>query len=145
MEGGTAMRSGKSAGRENGFWHPIRAVCWGTAAGAAVIMLLILLFTFAFVKLRQVPQAAAVPLTIAAASAGAFVGGCVSGGIARQKGILYGFSSGLLLFVLLFLCGVILVREPLAPAAFIKLALMIFFGVAGGILGVNRRSRVRIR
>lgn len=139
------MRSGKSAARENSFWNHIRAVCWGSAAGAAVIMLLILLFTVVFVKLRQVPQAVAVPLTIAAASVGAFVGGCVAGGIARRRGILYGFSSGLLLFALLFLCGVILVREPLASAAFIKLALMIFFGAVGGILGVNRKSRVRMR
>lgn len=108
-------------------------------------MALILLLTLAFLKLRQVPQAAALPLTIGAASAGAFVGGCVSGSIARQKGILYGFSSGMVLFVLLFLCGVILVREPLASAAFIKLALMLFFGCIGGIVGVNRKSRVRMR
>ena len=76
---------------ENSFWDHIRAVCLGSAAGAAVIMLLILLFTVVFVKLRQVPQSAAVPLTIAAASVGAFVGGCVAGGIARRRGILYGF------------------------------------------------------
>ena len=44
------MRSGKSAARENSFWNHIRAVCWGSAAGAAVIMLLILLFTVVFVK-----------------------------------------------------------------------------------------------
>ena len=109
------------------------------------MMLLILLFTVVFVKMRQVPQAAAVPLTIAAASAGSFIGGYVAGRIAQQKGILYGFSSGLLLFVLLFLCGVIIVRETLAPAMFVKMGLMILFGIIGGILGVNRKSKVRVR
>ena len=139
------MRSGKSSARENTFWNHIRAVCWGSAAGAAVIMLLILLFTAVFAKMRQVPQGAAVPITIAAASLGALVGGYVSGRISQQKGILYGFSSGLLLFALLFLCGVIIVREPLAPAMFIKLGLMLLFGIIGGILGVNRKSKVRVR
>lgn len=139
------MRSGKSSVRENSFWNHIRAVCWGSAAGAMVMMLLILIFTVVFLKIRQVPQAAAVPLTIAAACFGAFIGGNVSGRISQQKGILYGFSSGLLLFVLLFLCGVILVRETIAPVMFIKLGLMLFFGAIGGILGVNRKSKVRIR
>ena len=110
------MRSGKSSVHENSFWNRIRAVCWGSAAGAAVIMLLILLLTVLFVKMRRVPQAAAVPLTIAAASVGSLVSGYVAGRISQQKGILYGFSAALLLFALLFLCGVIIVRETLAPA-----------------------------
>ena len=139
------MRSGKSSVHENSFWNRIRAVCWGSAAGAAVIMLLILLLTVLFVKMRRVPQAAAVPLTIAAASVGSLVSGYVAGRISQQKGILYGFSAALLLFALLFLCGVIIVRETLAPAMFIKLGLMVLFGIIGGILGVNRKSKVRIR
>lgn len=139
------MRSGRSAVKENSVWSRIRAVCWGTAAGAVVLTLLILLLSLVFVKLRRVPQGAAVPLTIAAAAAASFIAGYVSGRISQQKGILYGFSSAMLLFVLLFLCGVILVREPIASSMFVKLGSMVLLGILGGILGVNRKNSVRIR
>lgn len=123
------------------FLARLRILLLGTAAGAAACTLLLVIFAAACVGLRRIPQAALVPLTIAAAAVGAFLAGWVSGALSGRHGLIYGLCSALLLFLILFICGEILTRDGLSAAVYIRFGVMLLLGMLGGIAGVNRRLR----
>lgn len=121
----------------------IRIVCFGTAVGALAAAVLLLLLSYAFVVMKKIPQGAVMPLGVVLGAVGAFLGGYVSGRISKQKGLLFGVITGLVLYALLFLFGLILIKEPISTLSFVKMGAMLFFGALGGVLGVNKKTKIR--
>lgn len=123
------------------FWTKLRNVLLGAAVGAAVCGLLLLLFAALITFMRMLPQAFTVPPALFAAAAGAFSAGACSGMLSRHYGLLYGLADALLLYMILFLCGQAIIGDGVTGFVFVKLGLMLLFGMLGGVLGVNRRLR----
>ena len=61
--------------------------------------------------------------------------------LAREKGLLIGALTGLLLFVILAIAGFIFVRDAHGSSAILKAAIFLACGAVGGIVGVNLRRR----
>lgn len=118
----------------------LRPVLWGTAFGALICLLLLFVMA-AILTAQNVPQAAVTPMALVAAAIGAFLGGLIAARIAREKGLLIGALTGLLLFVILAIAGFIFVRDAHGSSAILKAAIFLACGAVGGIVGVNLRRR----
>lgn len=104
------------------------------AAGAAFLLLFALLMT-----LWDLPPAAVTAFAVAAAVGGAFVGGFFTARLSGEKGWLMGLLCGAALFLLLFVVGICIHRELRAGMWLLKLFLLLAGGMAGGMLGVNKK------
>ncbi len=118
----------------------VRAVTIGAAAGT-VICLLLLLIMAAIIAAQDIPKAAVVPMAVVAAAIGTFAGGFICARIAREKGLLLGLLCGALLYLMILLAGTIWFRDAHSAYVFIKLAILVGCGGAGGIVGVNLKKR----
>ena len=136
------MRNERAAAK-NDFLSSLRMVLVGTSVGAVVCILLLLVSSFLLVAIKRIPQGVVAPLGMVIAAFAAFVAGYSSGRISKSKGFFYGLCSGALLFLILFLTGVIVVGETLSLSTLIKLGLMFLFGTIGGIFGVNKKKKAR--
>jgi len=68
----------------------------------------------------------------------AFVSGYVAGKLARRGGIGYGLISGLFIFGIIFVGGLISASATLTFVSLIKCTISLFMGSLGGIAGVNK-------
>ena len=115
----------------------------GVAVGAAVCALVLLLFAAAFSVAKRAPQVLILPLAVCAMGAGAFAAGVTAARLARRKGYLFGLAEGLLFFTATFVCGIAATSELTTAFSALKLGWMLLAGMAGGIIGVNRKRKLR--
>ncbi|MBQ5840407.1 MAG: TIGR04086 family membrane protein [Clostridia bacterium] len=122
------------------FGRLIRPLLIGVAVGILVCTLLLLLMA-AVIQRVDVPLGAALPLAVGAAAVGAFAGGLTAALISRQRGLLLGAVSGLVLFLLVLLAGLARYAAVDGSTALLKAVVLMVAGAVGGVLGVNRRRR----
>ncbi len=118
----------------------VRSLVTGTIIGTAVSFLIILLAVFFIIKMQSMPYDALAPISIAAASVGSFCGGYISARANKSLGMVIGAVCGGIMFVLLAGTGLIM-GGTAGLVTLLRLALMLLFGAAGGVLGVNKRKR----
>ncbi|MCI8442698.1 MAG: TIGR04086 family membrane protein [Provencibacterium sp.] len=118
----------------------LKPVLWGLAVSAAVCALLLLLLS-GILTLRDVPLRFIDPIMIVAVSLSCFAGGCLSARLAREKGLWVGLTCSGAFFLLLLLCGLPLTAGQFTTLLPVKLFSMLLCGAAGGVLGVNLRTR----
>ena len=80
-------------------------------------------------------------MAVAAAGIGAFFGGLTAGILAKEKGWLFGLTTGAVLYLLIFLMALPRLPEVSGSYALIKLLILIGCGAVGGTVGVNKRRR----
>ena len=119
----------------------IRSLSFGVIAGAVFCALLLVICAFVVVSSEHLPQPLIQPIIVVISAAGAFLCGCVSARISKERGLLYGSFSALLLFLLLYLAGFTAVGEPMTPETLTRGLIMVIAGAIGGVLVVNRRSK----
>ena len=117
-----------------------RSLGIGTGVGM-IVCFLILLVTAAVMTTGVIPPTAVTPVAMAVAAVSAFVGGWVTARISRERGLLYGAASGLVLCLLIVLVGIVVLQEVRGSLLLIKFALTIGFGALGGVFGVNTKKR----
>ncbi len=122
----------------------IISVVLGAVCGVAAAMLSIVLFSFIILKSGNVNYSFLMPLGIAAACIGAFLGGIVAARINGSAGMLTGAAGGFVMFILLLGAGAVMGELPVW-VSFLRLVLMILSGAAGGVLGVNHKKKRRKR
>ena len=123
---------------------PIAAILLvGVAVGAIVCALTLLLLSVAFSVAKRAPQVLILPLAVCAAGIGAFAAGFTAARLVRRKGYLFGLAEGLLLFAATFVCGIAATDELATALSALKLGLMLLAGMVGGIVGVNRKRKLR--
>lgn len=118
----------------------MRPVFIGTAFGVLGASLMLVLFSL-LLSLRDVPQMAIGVMATAAIGVGALLGGYSSAKLAGERGLLVGFFSGLLFFVLLLLAGLLLFGGELGPSAVLKFLAAAVCASLGGFLGVRSKGR----
>lgn len=118
-----------------------KAIIFGTVIGAIVCTVMLLTVSFIFVKMQSVPEIAVIPAAIFIVCTGAFVGGYFSARIKKSMGMAVGALSGLLMFVVLLLIGLLFSGDSFGLISLLRMILMIVSGAIGGVLGVNKRKR----
>jgi putative membrane protein (TIGR04086 family) len=104
-----------------------------------IVLIVSLLSIAVLMTFLDVSQPAVTALSVIAGAIAAFAGGWTSGRISEKRGLMMGAICGLLLFLLVCIVGLILHRSMQMGFLFIKLAAFLFAGMAGGVVGVNRK------
>lgn len=103
-------------------------------SGMACLLLVAMLMTFA-----DLPSFAVTALAVASAAVGAFVGGLFSAKSSGEQGWFMGLLCGLSLFLPITVVGFFLHRDVHMGFLFVKLFTLLLSGMAGGVVGVNKR------
>ena len=135
------MRYDKSTNSDNNKVHAFKAIVFGSCVGALVCILLLVLCSFAFVKMQSISQNIIQTLVVAISGIGAFIGAYITVRIAKVNGMFYGILSAALLFSMLFIAGIIANGENVTTITLVKLTLMLLLGAISGIIGVNKKRR----
>lgn len=118
----------------------VRNVLLGAAVGALACGAVLLLESAAVLALGRIPQSLVTALSLAAAAVGAFAAGLTGSLLSGHAGLLYGFACAFLLFLAILIGGAI-ESTDWSGGIFVKLGVMLLYGMLGGVLGVNRRLR----
>lgn len=115
-----------------------KALAFGIISGTLICTLFLLLFSFILTKAGIVSDTVVNVISFVIDALGAFSAGYTSLIILRQKGLVYGLITGLLLFFFLTIIGFLVSREPFTLFTVLKLFIMIFMGALGGVVSANR-------
>lgn len=122
---------------ENMKYYPIFSA---TFRGASVILLLLMLFSYAGSK-TDLPSWLIPFMLLVSVCSGGFVSGRRYGRIKRHGGLKKGAFCGFVLYLLLFLTGILWLGK-LPPVHFVKyLIFLCISGALGGVNGVNSRIK----
>ena len=94
-------------------------------------------------SVRDLPHSAVVPMSILAVAAGTILSGYCCARILREKGLLWGLCCGTVIFLLAFFCELTLLGPVIGPLALYKFIIYAASGMIGGVLGVNKKRKVR--
>lgn len=119
-----------------------RVVAIACVAGLVIMSLTLLLAAFVISSV-DVPQSAISPIAIAAAVLGSFGAGFICTRMTKGGGLLYGLICGLVIFVLATICEVSFLNGSLGILALYKLIISVTAAMIGGVMGVNRRRKIR--
>ncbi len=128
---------------ENPVFGALRSIVIGCVVGAAFCAALLGVFSLAFVSAGNVPQDFISPLVIGVSVLSAFLAGLVSSKISKKRGLIYGLLSGVLLFLLFLFAGLVSSHEPVSVESGMRLLVMAISGAIGGLIGVNKKSKVK--
>lgn len=134
---------GKKHTAENPILEAIRAIVIGSVVGALLSAILLGLAALGFVSAGNIPQNVISPMMLALSVLGAFTAGFVTAKVSHKRGLAYGAISGLLLFILYLVSGLAASNEPVSFTAGMRMIVMILSGAIGGLLGVNKKSKVK--
>ena len=134
------MRYGAESS-ENKLARALKAVIIGASTGAVFMVLLLMLLSGILLAAKTLPYSLLSPLVLVVCGVSSFFAGYICIRIAGIRGMLYGILSGLLLFAVVFVVGIIAVNEPVSFETLVKGLLMALCGAIGSIIGVNRRRR----
>lgn len=95
-------------------------------------------------KTGKLPQGPVLAVMVTAVCCcAAFLGGLIASLYTKEKGALMGGACGLFFACLVFVCSVALVEISIGPGGIARLAAILLSGCVGGILGVNRKRKVK--
>lgn len=135
-------------GRKNKFgssavWGIARPTLTGLLLSCAVTAGLIAVFSLVFVLLETIFDSAIVPLALISAALGCFAGAFLCASMVREKGVLFGLAIGFLMFLGIWLLGLLCSHEIFGSETAVKLLLLALSGAVGGYLGGNCRTKRR--
>lgn len=122
----------------------IRPILIGVLVGALGFVLCLFVLA-ALGSGMNIPPALVIPLAIVAVAAAAFIGGFVSGKIARRNGWLVGSLSAFILFGISTLAGYSLFANASSGFLCTKAMIMLACGLVGGVIAVNLKTKRKKR
>lgn len=123
---------------------PVRTILIGAASALAVTLLLMCAICGVMLFVSSVPYDLMPYIMLIADAGGVFFGGYLAASMNKSKGLIMGLMIGLIQFVILFVAG-LSTGDTIGLITFIKLAVLLIFGMLGGIKGVNRKEKIRIK
>lgn len=110
---------------------------------AAVSAILLALTALILGKMKTLPRGITPILTTVIGCLAVFLGSFLASAYAKEKGLLLGLISGGIFAFCIALVSVLLFQNDFNLASAGKLIAILLSGSIGGILGVNRKDRVK--
>ena len=121
-----------------------RGLIIGIAVSVAFTALITLILAFILDKSGKLPYSALDYITLAAGALGTFAGGYIAARIIKSSGLIVGAITGAVVFALTFIIG--LTRgNGISLFALYRLSAYVFASLLGGILGVNKGDKIKIK
>ena len=123
----------------------LRPYILGVFTAALINIAIVALCSFMFSVSKTFSPEAVLGVVIGADVICAFVGGYVAEKIKKEKGIVCGAIVGGILFILVLTGGMISGFEEVTYRTVLSFGILLIFGALGGIKGVNRKTRIKIK
>ncbi len=120
-----------------------KAMLLSTVVAAVAAALLLSAAAFVIARMGALPRGSLALITTLIACAAVFLGGFLSSLSLREKGLLLGLGTGAVLLACAGLVTVLLFQIQPGPASIGKAAAVLLSGGIGGILGANRKRKVK--
>ncbi len=123
----------------------VRPYIFGVMAAAIINIIIIALSALLLSSSKIFSQEMILGIVIAADIISAFSGGYIAARIKKEKGIICGAVVGGILFLIVITGGLISGCEEVTFRTLISFGVLLIFGALGGIKGVNRKSRIKVK
>ena len=120
-----------------------RSLLLGCAVGVAVSAALLSLSAVIFVKFGSLPVDYLSLITTFIGAFAAFAAGYSAVRLYRKRGLLIGVCAGAFLFLLVFITGLAKGIENDLIGSLIKLGVFAVMGAIGGVVSVNKKTKVK--
>lgn len=121
----------------------VRALILSAAITAGASLVLLSAIAFFIRRSGSLPRGSVTIITTVAACGAVFLGGFLSTLSVREKGLLLGLGAGAVFLVCAGAVSVLVFQLELGPASAGKIAAVLLSGAIGGVLGANRKSKVK--
>lgn len=139
------MKAIKTTITQTGYALYIKALIAGLLVGTASLVILLLVISILLLMSGTLPHDYLIWFDLVACGISVFLCGCVCARIIRSKGIIWGAASGFMMFMIQFLSGLFGADTNISYVTFIKLLIFVLLGAVGGIKGVNKKDKIRIK
>lgn len=123
---------------------PIKLILLGIIVSIAVTLLLMccicLIMTFSSV----IPYQLLPYVLLIADAGGAFCGAYLCASLNKSKGLILGLVCGFIMFIIFFIAG-LSTGGSVSLVTLLRFIVLLVFGALGGIRGVNKKERIRIK
>lgn len=121
----------------------VRALILSAAVTAGASLLLLSAIAFFVCRSGSLPRNTLTLITTLAACTSVFLGGFFSSLSRREKGLLLGLGAGAVFLACAVLVSVLVFQVELGLSCAGKAAAVLLSGAIGGILGANRKQKMR--
>lgn len=123
----------------------VKSVAVGVFGSLILSLLLTCLFGFMLKMMPSIPYGIIDYVMIGIEGFSVFIGAYIACVIARCKGLIIGALCGAISLLIVFACGLSIAKNDIGILTIIRVLVMLLCGVIGGIAGVNRKEKVRIK
>lgn len=123
----------------------LRPYVLGVLSAAIINIAIIALSAFLLSSSKVFSEEIVLGVIIAADVIGAFIGGYIAARIKKEKGIVCGAVIGCTLFIIVLIGAMISGLDEITYRTVISFGVLMIFGALGGIKGVNRKTRIKIK
>lgn len=121
----------------------VRALILSTAVTIGASLVLLSVIAFFVCRSGSLPRGSVTLITTIAACAAVFFGSLLSTVAVREKGLLLGLGAGAVFLVCAGIVSMLVFHIELGAASAGKIAAVLLSGAVGGVLGANRKSKVK--
>lgn len=123
----------------------LRPYILGVFSAAIINITLITFCSFLLTSSKVFSEEIVLGIIIASDVICAFIGGYIAARIKKEKGIICGAVVGGILFLIILIGAMLNGVEEVTYRTVISFGVLIIFGSLGGIKGVNRKTRIKIK
>lgn len=121
-----------------------KAVLFGVLASLLISIILMCCVSVFILTNGLLPTQMTNIITLSSLGAGTFVGGIVSSRITKSAGLITGLITGFAVFLIITIIGLCKSSDTITYLTFIRLAITVILGGIGGIIGVNKKDKIKI-
>ena len=123
----------------------VKAVAIGVLCSVVLAVLLACLFSMMLNMMSGIPYDIIDYVMVAIEGFSVLIGAYIACVIAKSKGLIIGALCGAISLLIVFAVGMSMAKNNIGLLTVIRSAVMLLCGVIGGIMGVNRKDKVRIK
>ena len=133
------------SGMMNDNKRSVKAVLIGTAISLLLTVMLTCVFAFIIKLMPVVPYGIIDYVLIGLSGLSILIGSYTASVMTKSKGLMIGALCALIVFVVLTISGMSIPDNDIGILTVIRVVAYLVCGVVGGIAGVNRKEKVRIK
>ena len=123
----------------------VKAVVIGVLISLVLAVILSCLFAVMLNMMAGIPYGIIDYVTVAIEGFSVLIGAYIACVIAKSKGLIIGALCGAISLLIVFAVGMSMAKNNIGLLTVIRSAVMLLCGIIGGIMGVNRKDKVRIK
>ncbi len=123
----------------------VKGILLGTLVGVLMLIIMLLVVSFVILQTGNFPVDLITYISLALLAVASYFSGYTAGRINKASGLVYGIITGVVLFTIIFIAGIISNSSNLSLISLYKLIVTIIFSSIGGIMAVNKKEKIHIK